>query len=67
MPPGGELLAAARAATVEEVRALIAGGANIEESDAVSDGARAGIERFLCCRLCLAHWCEVVNDECPRA
>ena len=54
MPPEEELLDAAADGTVEEVRALIAGGANIEENDAVSDGARAGIERFLCCRLCLA-------------
>ena len=67
IPTDGKLGAAAEAGRVEEVRTLIADGANIEESDAVSDGARAGIERFLCCRLCLAHWCEVVNDECPRA
>ena len=44
MPAGGELVEAAGAGRVEEVRALIAGGANIEESNAVSDGAR-----FLCC------------------
>ena len=33
---------------VEEVRSLMVGGANIEEHDAVSDGARAGIELFVC-------------------
>ena len=67
MPSDGELVAAADAGTVEEVRTLIAGGANIEEKNAVIDGARTGIERFLCCWLCLAQWCEVVNDEWPRA
>ena len=52
IPTDGELSAAAGNATVEEVRSLIAGGAKVEENDAVSDGARAGIERFLCCWFC---------------
>ena len=48
MPLDGGLLAAAEDGKVEEVQTLIAGGANIEEVDAVSGGARAGIERFFC-------------------
>ena len=48
MPTDRKLTAAAKAGNVEEVRMLIAGGAKIEENDAVSDGARAGIERFFC-------------------
>jgi hypothetical protein len=67
MPTEGELVAAVAAGLVEEVQTLILGGANIEETDAVSDGVRAGIERFLCCRFCFAQWCEFVNDERPRA
>jgi hypothetical protein len=46
MPADGELVEAAAAGRAEEVGTLIAGGASIEENDAVSDGARAGIERF---------------------
>ena len=52
MPMDGEVGAAAGAGTVEELQTLIAAGANIEEHDAVSDGARAGIERFVCCWFC---------------
>ena len=48
MPPDGELVAAAEDGRVEEVQTLLASGANIEENDAVSDGARAGIDRFVC-------------------
>jgi len=49
IPTDGKLGAAAEAGRVEEVRTLIADGANIKENGEVSDGARAGVERFLRC------------------
>ena len=52
MPTDGALLAAADAGKAEEVQTLIMAGATIEENDPVSDGARAGIGRFLCCWFC---------------
>ena len=73
MPSVGQLLAAAVAGSVETVRTLIkAGQSNIEERNAVSDGAGEGVAAFL---LCVCVWCcfchrqgsEVVNDEWMRA
>ena len=52
MPMDRRLRVAAGNGAVEEVLSLIAGGTHIEENDAVSDGARAGIERFVCCWFC---------------
>jgi len=42
-----QLGAASAAGRVEEVRTLIAAGANIEESDVVSDGAGTGVAAFV--------------------
>ena len=44
---GSKLAAASAAGRVEEVRTLIAAGANIEESAGVSDGAGAGVAVFV--------------------
>ena len=46
-PRGHQLREATRAGMLDEMQTLIAAGANVEESDTVSDGAGAGVAAFL--------------------